>query len=117
MDVLSTLEEVMRRHKGQYAVTAAVRDDRGIAYHFSVIGTYDNMDDAVVKSDEPCQKGIDSVVIPCLTDKELETSLSPTETAYLFRRIFSRHNDVKNTDITVSFDEAIAIFCEIVLNT
>ena len=46
MDVLSTLEEVMRRHKGQYAVTAAVRDDRGIAYHFSVIGTYDNMDDA-----------------------------------------------------------------------
>ncbi len=116
MEVLSTSGKIMKRYKGQYVVAVAVRDDNMVAYRFSVVRAYDNMDDAVAKCDSLCVKGIDSVVIPCFTDKEFETKLSQTEAAYVFRRMFDRHDNAKDADTTVSFNEAIAIFCEIILN-
>ena len=111
MSVLHTLEDIMKLHRGKYAVTVTVRDDRGIANEFSVVNVFDDMNDAVSMCETLCEHKMDSVVIPCLSDDRFDTEMTPTEIAYIFRGLFKRQHRSIDMKRQLTFDEVVAIFC------
>lgn len=110
MNELKSIQDIIKQHRGKYAVTVAVRDYRGIATRFSVVKVFDDMNDAVSMCEILCESKMDSIVIPCLSDDEFDTVLTTTEIAYIFRGLFEKqHRSLQYHQLT--FDEIVAIFC------
>lgn len=114
MSVLYTLNDVMEQYSGKYVVAVTVRDYRGMANEFSVVKAFDDMNDAVSMRETLCQFDMDSVVIPCLTDDEFETEMTPAEIAYVFRALYNKQRRDMDLKRTLTFDEVIAIFCHFI---